>query len=118
MTCADDVSTREPDATPQAGPGARSRPPFIQIDSVRKTFASRQGSEVPVLDSVSLDIAENEFVSLVGRSGCGKTTLLNIIAGLDAASSGRVAIDGRPVTGPGQGQGVVFQQHSLFPWLT
>jgi ABC-type nitrate/sulfonate/bicarbonate transport system ATPase subunit len=91
---------------------------FIEITGVRKTFPVRTGGDVPVLDGIDLAIAENEFVSLVGRSGCGKTTLLNIIAGLEAASSGSISIDGKPVTGPGQGQGVVFQQHALFPWLT
>ncbi|MCC2688332.1 MAG: transporter family protein [Rhizobiaceae bacterium] len=91
--------------------------PFIEISSVRKSFPARGGGAVSVLSGIDLAIAENEFVSLVGRSGCGKTTLLNIIAGLEAASGGSVAIAGRPVTGPGQGQGVVFQQHALFPWL-
>lgn len=91
---------------------------FIRIGGVKKTFPSRAGADVPVLSGIDLDIAENEFVSLVGRSGCGKTTLLNIIAGLEAASAGEISIDGKPVTGPGQGQGVVFQQHALFPWLT
>lgn len=116
MTSAGNVSMLEPDATPR--PGRPARPPFIRIEAVHKAFAARQGGELTVLDSIDLAIAENEFVSLIGRSGCGKTTLLNIIAGLDAATSGRIAIGGRPVTGPGQGQGVVFQQHALFPWLT
>jgi ABC-type nitrate/sulfonate/bicarbonate transport system ATPase subunit len=71
-----------------------------------------------VLADIDLRIAENEFVSLVGRSGCGKTTLLNIVAGLESVTAGDVRIAGRPVMGPGQGQGVVFQQHALFPWLT
>lgn len=75
--------------------------------------------ELPlVLDKINLSIAKNAFVSIVGRSGCGKTTLLNIAAGLIAASAGDVRIDGKQVDGPGQGQGVVFQQHALFPWLT
>ncbi len=92
--------------------------PIIRIGSVNKAFATRTGGAISVLNDINLSIPENAFVSLVGRSGCGKTTLLNIIAGLEAASSGEVAISGRPVTGPGQGQGVVFQQHALFPWLT
>jgi ABC-type nitrate/sulfonate/bicarbonate transport system ATPase subunit len=90
----------------------------IDIQGVRKTFPQRTGGNISVLEKIDLAIAENEFVSLVGRSGCGKTTLLNIIAGLEAATEGAVAIAGRTVTGPGQGQGVVFQQHALFPWLT
>jgi ABC-type nitrate/sulfonate/bicarbonate transport system ATPase subunit len=71
-----------------------------------------------VLASTSLTVAENEFVTLVGRSGCGKTTLLNIIAGLVEPSAGEVLVDGLRVEGPGQGKGMVFQQHALFPWLT
>lgn len=116
MTCAGIVSMRRSGAAPDQERAARAS--FIRIESVHKAFAARQGGEVTVLDSIDLAIAENEFISLIGRSGCGKTTLLNIIAGLDAATSGRVAIGDRPVTGPGQGQGVVFQQHALFPWLT
>ena len=96
----------------------RKSPAFIRVDGVRKTFAQRDGGAVPVLEKIDLTIAENEFVSLVGRSGCGKTTLLNMIAGLEDVSSGKIAIAGKVVTGPGQGQGVVFQQHALFPWLT
>jgi ABC-type nitrate/sulfonate/bicarbonate transport system ATPase subunit len=91
---------------------------YIDVKGVRKSFPQRTGGNVSVLEKVDLGIAENEFVSLVGRSGCGKTTLLNIIAGLEGATEGEVAIAGRAVTGPGQGQGVVFQQHALFPWLT
>ena len=98
--------------------GGSSASRFIDIAGVEKSFAQRGGGAVSVLTNIDLTIAENEFVSLVGRSGCGKTTLLNIIAGLENATEGAVSIAGRPVTGPGQGQGVVFQQHALFPWLT
>lgn len=91
---------------------------FIEIDDIHKRFGA-QGSDSPlVLQSINLAIKQNEFVSIVGRSGCGKTTLLNIVAGLVEATSGEVRIDGKLVEGPGQGQGVVFQQHALFPWLT
>lgn len=91
---------------------------FIRIESARKVFTQRSGDAVPVLNNIDLSIAENEFVSFIGRSGCGKTTLLNMIAGLEDVSAGRITIAGKVVTGPGQGQGVVFQQHALFPWLT
>ncbi len=90
----------------------------IEIDRVTKVFADRHGAGNLVLDGIDLDVAENEFVSLVGRSGCGKTTLLNIMAGLEMATEGVARIFGRRISGPGQGQGVVFQQHALFPWLT
>nr|WP_306268564.1 ABC transporter ATP-binding protein [Pararhizobium sp. IMCC3301] len=98
--------------------GAASALPVIHIGSLSKIFGEPAADGVTVLEGIDLDIAENQFVSLVGRSGCGKTTLLNIIAGLEAPSTGIVQINGRDVKGPGQGQGVVFQQHALFPWLT
>lgn len=92
--------------------------PVIEIEHVHKVFGNRSGDGTLVLRDINLSVRENEFVTLVGRSGCGKTTLLNIVAGLEPVTSGEVRIGGRPVRGPGQGQGVVFQQHALFPWLT
>ena len=89
----------------------------VRIDNVYKTFYSR-GNETVALSGVSLDIHDNEFVSVVGPSGCGKSTLLNIIAGLTASTEGKVYCDGREVTGTGTERGVVFQQYALFPWLT
>lgn len=91
--------------------------PMIEIAGLSKHFGPA-GAEVTVLNAIDLAVARNEFVSLVGRSGCGKTTMLNIVAGLDRPSAGDVRIAGREVRGPGQGQGVVFQSHALFPWLT
>ena len=88
----------------------------IEVQGVAKQYAEGEGGRV--LDGIDLAIRDNEFVTLVGRSGCGKTTLLNVIAGLVAPSAGEVRVDGRPVTGPGGGKGMVFQQHALFPWLT
>src|SRR4051812_36786148 len=90
----------------------------IEVRGVGKRFAADPPGMPPVLARLDLSIAPNEFVALVGRSGCGKTTLLNVIAGLDAASEGEVRVGGVPVTGPGQGKGMVFQQNALFPWLT
>ena len=88
----------------------------IEVLRVCKSFG---GDGAPsVLHEVDLACAENEFVCLLGRSGCGKTTLLNIIAGLVPASSGEVRVDGARVTGPGRGKGMVFQQNALFPWLS
>ena len=89
----------------------------VRIDNVYKTFYSR-GNETVALSGVSLDIHDNEFVSVVGPSGCGKSTLLNISAGLTAPTEGKVYCDGREVTGTGTERGVVFQQYALFPWLT
>jgi ABC-type nitrate/sulfonate/bicarbonate transport system ATPase subunit len=90
----------------------------IDIAGVGKRFATDAPDVPPVLGGIDLAIAENEFVVLLGRSGCGKTTLLNIIAGLEHASAGAVRIDRTVVTRPGGGKGMVFQQSALFPWLT
>ncbi|NBT69405.1 MAG: ABC transporter ATP-binding protein [Betaproteobacteria bacterium] len=91
--------------------------PKINLSNVYKKFNTDLQNAHPVLGDVSLHIVENEFVVLLGRSGCGKTTLLNIIAGLEIASSGIVQVDGVDVMGPGRGKGMVFQQGALFPWL-
>lgn len=90
----------------------------ITVRSVSKRFSATDGREVVALENVDLEIANNEFVCLIGKSGCGKTTLLNMIAGFVAPSSGEILVDEEPVTGPGKGKGVVFQQFALFPWLT
>src|SRR5438309_6642207 len=91
-------------------------PSKLAIDNVSKSFQSASGT-VLALDHVSLKVAEGEVVCLVGTSGCGKTTLLNIIAGLQKADSGAVLADGKPVTGPGRERLVMFQEPALFPWL-
>lgn len=87
--------------------------PMIRIEGLTKRYGDRT-----VLADVSFDVAEGEIVSIVGPSGCGKTTLLRCVAGLTAASSGRVTIAGREVTEPPEGVGMVFQQFGLFPWKT
>src|SRR5436309_12194901 len=91
-------------------------PSKLAIENVSKSFRGASGS-VLALDRVSLKVAEGEFVCLVGASGCGKTTLLNIIAGLEKSDSGMVLADGKPVTGPGRERLVMFQEPALFPWL-
>jgi sulfonate transport system ATP-binding protein len=91
--------------------------PKISVQGITKTFAL--GKETfTALDHVSLDIADNEFVTVVGPSGCGKSTLLNILAGLDEPTAGQALVDGAAVSGPGPERGVIFQQYALFPWLT
>jgi NitT/TauT family transport system ATP-binding protein len=89
----------------------------LAIENVSKTFTG-QNREIVALAGVSLEVGENEFLSLVGTSGCGKSTLLMIVAGLETATSGRVLIDGTEATLPGLDRGVVFQSYTLLPWLT
>ena len=92
----------------------------LLIEDVSRTFppARAGGEPTRALLPVSLTVGENDFITILGPSGCGKSTLLRIVAGLDRASSGRVLLDGKPVTGPGPDRGMVFQSYTLFPWLT
>jgi NitT/TauT family transport system ATP-binding protein len=91
--------------------------PKLEADQVTKTFTKR-GQELNVLDGVSCAVTAGEFVSIVGASGCGKTTFLRIIDGLETVTSGQIRIDGSEVTTPGPDRGFVFQQDGLFPWRT
>ena len=86
---------------------------FLKVEGLAK----RYGDSV-VFDSVNFDIRQGEFVCIVGHSGCGKTTILNVLAGLESASAGHVFMDNREIAGPSLERGVVFQGHALMPWLT
>ena len=91
--------------------------PLIRIAGVSQRFAAgRRAEPVHALDDVSLDIRDNELITLVGRSGCGKSTLLRIVAALLAPTSGRIVIDGTPVTRPRRDVAFVFQRPALLPW--
>jgi ABC-type nitrate/sulfonate/bicarbonate transport system ATPase subunit len=91
----------------------------LVIEAVSRTFPGvRGGPATRALEPTSLAVADNDFICVLGPSGCGKSTLLRIVAGLDMPSSGRVLLDGAPVTGPGADRGMVFQSYTLFPWLT
>jgi len=89
----------------------------VQAERVSKVFVTRQGPMLAVQD-ISLEMPHQHFVCLLGPSGCGKSTLLGMIAGFVLPTSGRILVDGRPVTRPGRDRGVVFQEYALFPWRT
>jgi nitrate/nitrite transport system ATP-binding protein len=103
--------------TPVAAAPERKVPPvdgFLKIEKLSKAYQATK----PVFADVSFTLDKGEFVCVIGHSGCGKTTILNVLAGLDSATSGNVFMDGREVAGPSLERGVVFQGHALMPWLT
>ena len=92
---------------------------FLKVEGLSKSYAApRGGPPIVVFDDVNFAIDKGEFVCIVGHSGCGKSTILNILAGLDEASAGVVIMGGREIAGPSLDRGVVFQGHALMPWLT
>jgi nitrate/nitrite transport system ATP-binding protein len=88
---------------------------FLEIQNLYKAFP---GQPQPVFENIRFTIDKGEFVCIIGHSGCGKTTILNVLAGLDSASGGTVIMDSREVAGPSLERGVVFQGHALMPWLS
>jgi len=91
--------------------------PYLKLDHIAKSFV-RGSQKTVVLADVTLAVEKGEFVSIIGHSGCGKTTVLNIVAGLVAATTGGAILEEREVSEPGPDRAVVFQNHSLLPWLT
>ena len=89
----------------------------IRFEGVSMEYPSARGP-MKVVDDVTYEIHDREFVSVIGPSGCGKTTMLNMAAGFATPTSGRVLLDGKPVSGPGPDRGVIFQEYGVFPWLT
>jgi nitrate/nitrite transport system ATP-binding protein len=98
----------------QAPANAFGQAGFLKIEKLGKTYQA----DKPVFADVSFTVARGEFVCIIGHSGCGKTTILNVLAGLDFASVGHAFMDGREIAGPSLERGVVFQSHALMPWLT
>ena len=92
--------------------------PILSLKNVSKSFVDGSGTRTDVLDNISLDVADGEFIAILGFSGAGKTTLINCIAGLAEANEGEVLVKGEPCKGPGKDRGLVFQSYSLFPWLS
>jgi nitrate/nitrite transport system ATP-binding protein len=91
---------------------------FISMESVSKRFPAAGGSSTTVFEDLWLSMARGEFVCIIGHSGCGKTTVLNILAGLEAPSDGAVIVDNQAIEGPSLDRAVIFQSHALLPWLT
>lgn len=90
----------------------------ILIQNVTKVFANGNGQEIPALAGINLEVRAGSFISLLGPSGCGKSTLLRLLAGLEKPTSGSIFVDEEPVEGPHYSRGLVFQDPTLFPWLT
>jgi NitT/TauT family transport system ATP-binding protein len=91
---------------------------MIEIQGVSKRFKERDGGAFTAIENVSFSVRKGEFVSILGPSGCGKSTLLNLVAGLEQTETGRIEVLGKTIQGPGTDRIVVFQEHTLFPWLT
>jgi nitrate/nitrite transport system ATP-binding protein len=91
---------------------------FLSIDAVSMAFPAKGDGRFLALDSISMEVAKNEFVCLIGHSGCGKSTLLNLIAGLLLPSAGSIVCEQKPIRGPGPDRAMVFQSHALLPWMT
>ena len=90
---------------------------LVTVENLARRYpASSGGAPLTVFDNVNFGIRKGEFICIIGHSGCGKSTILNILAGLDQASAGVVIMDGREVAGPSLDRGVIFQNHSLLPW--
>ncbi|TRZ56226.1 MAG: ABC transporter ATP-binding protein [Rhodocyclaceae bacterium] len=93
--------------------------PFLSVEGLQKVYPSGSATaNPPVFEDIHFGIEKGEFVCIVGHSGCGKTTILNVIAGLESATAGNVFMAGREVNGPSLDRGVVFQSHALMPWMS
>ncbi|MGD0417406.1 MAG: ABC transporter ATP-binding protein [Terriglobales bacterium] len=92
--------------------------PKVTLDSISLSYRTTSGERLLALDQINLEVKPGEFLCIVGPSGCGKSTLLHLIAGLHPQTSGKVLVDGTPVSGPGTDRILIFQELGMFPWLT
>ena len=92
--------------------------PFLNIEKLTQKFPDGNGGEFTVFENASFGIEKGEFVVILGHSGCGKSTIMSILAGLAEPTKGAVVMDGQEVRGPSLDRGIVFQNYSLLPWLT
>jgi NitT/TauT family transport system ATP-binding protein len=92
--------------------------PKVALDAISLSYKTTSGERLLALDDISLEVKPGEFLCIVGPSGCGKSTLLHLIAGLQPPTSGKILVDGKPVSGPGTDRILIFQELGLFPWLT
>src|SRR5437588_7543978 len=95
-----------------------SGPIKLRLENIGKRFDVAGAAQTIAVQDFALDVAQGAFRVIVGRSGCGKTTVLNMLAGLELPTTGAVSLNGRPITGPGPERGVMFQDYALFPWHT
>lgn len=102
---------------PAVLPASQAHTGALTLQDLSKAYRI-DGRSLPVLERINLDVRPGEFVSIVGASGCGKSSLLRLIVGLESDYDGRILLDGQPVTGTGLERGIVFQDHRLFPWKT
>jgi NitT/TauT family transport system ATP-binding protein len=105
-------------ATFPGRPAAEVVVPKVALDAISLSYKTTSGERLLALDKINLEVKPGEFLCIVGPSGCGKSTLLHLIAGLHPQTSGKVLVDGTPVSGPGTDRILIFQELGLFPWLT
>lgn len=92
---------------------------FVSVENLAKRYPTKKGEpDLTIFDNANIGINKGEFVCIIGHSGCGKSTIMNVLAGLDEASAGAVIMEGKEVSGPSLDRGVVFQNYSLLPWLS
>nr|RNJ69280.1 MAG: ATP-binding cassette domain-containing protein [Leptolyngbya sp. IPPAS B-1204] len=102
----------------QAYPQSTSQQPFLVVDNVSKIYDLPKGNQYTVLQNVNLTVQKGEFICVIGHSGCGKTTLLNMVSGFSRPTIGEVRLQGQPIQSPGPDRMVVFQGYALLPWMT